>query len=68
MASKLCYVNSFQVNDNFISNMSYNCFRDLVKDTFSNLKLDVFIITGFICSKKYVKQVVLMNHSWISPT
>ena len=35
--------------------------------TFSNLKLNSFIITGFICSNKYVKQVVLINLSWISP-
>ena len=41
---------------------------DLVNDTFSNLKLNVFIITGFICSNKYVKQKVLINHSWISLT
>ena len=39
-------------------------FGSLVNDTFSNLKLNVFIITGFICKNKYVKQVVLM----ISPT
>ena len=31
-------------------------------------KLNGFFITGFICSKKYLKQVVLINHSWISPT
>ena len=30
------------------------------------MKLNVFIITGFICSNKYVKQVVLINHSGIS--
>ena len=30
--------------------------------------LNVLIITGFICSNKYVKQVVLINDSWISPT
>ena len=35
--------------------------------TFSNLKLYVFVITGFICSDKCIKQVVLINHSWISP-
>ena len=27
----------------------------------------VFIITGFICSNKEVKQVVLMNQSWSPP-
>ena len=26
------------------------------------------IITGFICSNNYVKQNVLINHGWISPT
>ena len=34
----------------------------------SNFKFNVFIITGSIFSNKYVKQVVLINHSWISPT
>ena len=38
-------------------------FESLVNDKFSNLKLNVFLITGFICSNKYVKQVVLINHS-----
>ena len=40
----------------------------LINDKFLNLKLNVFIITGFICSTEYVNQVVLINHSWISPT
>ena len=40
----------------------------VVNDTFSNLKLNFFIITGFIFSNKYVKQLVFINHSWISPT
>ena len=35
--------------------------------TFPCLKLNV-IITGFVCSNKYVKQVDLINHSWICPT
>ena len=39
-----------------------------MNDTFSNLKVIIFIITGFVCSNKYVKQVVLINYSWISPT
>ena len=43
-------------------------FGSLLNDTFSNLKLNVFIITGFVCSNKYMKQIVLINHSWISPT
>ena len=43
-------------------------FGILVNDTFSNLKLNFFIITGFICSNRYVKQELLINHSWISPT
>ena len=32
----------------------------LVNDAFSNLKSNVFIITGFILSKKYVKQVLFI--------
>ena len=32
-----------------------NIFAHLVNDTFTNLKLNVFVITGFICSSnKYV--------------
>ena len=43
-----------------------NLFAHLVNDTFTNLKLNVFVITGFICSSnKYVVQVVLINHSCI---
>ena len=30
------------------------------------MKLNVFIIYGG--SNKYVKQVVLINHNWVSPT
>ena len=45
------------------------CFGSLVNDTFSNMKLNDFIIIFItICSNKYLKQVVLINHSWISPT
>ena len=40
----------------------------LINDTFSNLKMIVFIITGFICSNKEVKHVILFYHSGISPT
>ena len=43
-------------------------FGILVNGTFSNLKLNFFIITGFLCSNRYVKQELLINHSWISPT
>ena len=43
-------------------------FGSLVNGKFSNFKLNAFIITGIICSSKYVKEVVLINHSWISPT
>ena len=43
-------------------------FGSLVNTTFSTLKVNVFIITGLICSNKYVKQLVLINHSFISPT
>ena len=40
----------------------------LVNDTsFSNLKLNFIIIAGFIFSSKYVKQINLINYSWISP-
>ena len=40
-----------------IINTIFGC---LVNDTFSNLKLNVFIITGIICSNNYVKQLVLI--------
>ena len=43
-------------------------FGSLVNETFSNLKFNVFIITGSIFNEKYVKQVVLINSSSISPT
>ena len=44
-------------------------FESLRNDTFSNLKLNVFIIIFIIiCNNKYLKQVVLINHSWISLT
>ena len=39
-------------------------FWGLVNDTFSNLKLNYC----WLCGNKYVKQVVWINHSWISPT
>ena len=44
----------------------YYFFGSLVNDKFPNLKLNVFIITGFICINKFAKRVVLINHSWIS--
>ena len=43
-------------------------FESLVNDTFSNLRLNVFIITGSFCSNKYAKRVVLINHRWVSST
>ena len=48
--------------------LSLMFFGSLMNDIFSNLKVIIFIITGFVCSNKYVKQVVLINYSWISPT
>ena len=42
-------------------------FGSLVNHAFSNLKLDTFIITDFICSNKFMEQEVLINYSWISP-
>ena len=45
-----------------------NFFGSLLNATFSDLKVNIFIITSFICSNKYVKQLVLINHSCISPT
>ena len=65
----ICFIFSF-INS-FISDISYHWyifFQSLVNDTFSNLKLNLFIINGFICSNKYLKQVVWINHSWISLT
>ena len=41
-------------------------FRRLVINTFSYLETIAFIITGFISSNKEVKQVVSINHNWIS--
>ena len=52
---------------NFLLNCWY-FFGSLVNDTFSNLKFNIFIITGSIFGNKYMKQVVLINHSWISIT
>ena len=42
-------------------------FGSLVNATFSDLKVNIFVITSFICSNKYVKQLVLINHSCIPP-
>ena len=36
-------------------------FGNLVNATFSNLKVYICIITGFICCHKYMKQVVLIK-------
>ena len=38
-----------------------NFFGSLLNATFSDLKVNIFIITSFICSNKYVKQLVLIN-------
>ena len=46
----------------FIMSYHYYFFGSAINATFSNLKVNVFIITGFICSK-YVKQLVLINDS-----
>ena len=56
--SLICSLNKF----NFLFLWS------LVNDTYSNLKLVVFITTSFVCSKKELKQIVLINHSYISLT
>ena len=43
-------------------------FGSLVNTTFSTLKVNVFVITGLICSNKYVKKLVLINHGFaLSP-
>ena len=51
-----------------INVLSLIFFQSVVNNTFSNLKLIVFIFTGFICSNKEVKQVVLINYTWIFST
>ena len=70
MARKSCYIffiSSWLITL-LVTGLIINIFfGSLVNDKFSDLKLNIFIITGFICSKKYVKQVALINHSWISP-
>ena len=43
-------------------------FVSLVNETLSNFKFNVFIITRSVFSNKYVKQIILINQSWISPT
>ena len=45
-------------------------FGSLLSDTFSDLKLNVFIITGFTSrwNRCYVKQVLLINPTCIYPT
>ena len=42
-------------------------FVSLVDETLLSFKSNAFIITGSIFSNEYVKQVVLINHSWVSP-
>ena len=67
MALKSCYIFFISVwwlIDWCLINIS---FGKLVNGKFSNLKLNIFIVTGFTCSNKYMKQAVLINHSWISP-
>ena len=46
----------------FIMSYHYQFLGSAINATFSNLKVNVFIITDFICSK-YVKQLVLINDS-----
>ena len=48
--------------------LSLILFGSLVNGTFSNLKVNACTITGFICSNKHVKRLVLINHSCISHT
>ena len=71
MARKSCYIffiSSWLITL-LVTGLIINIFfGSLVNDKFSDLKLNIFIITGFICSKKYVKQVASINHSWISHT
>ena len=66
MAPKNCYIFLYF---RFMITLLATCliinifFGSIVNDTFSNLKLNAFIITGFIYSNKCVKQLVLINHS-----
>ena len=39
-----------------------------MNETLSNFKFNVFIITRSVFSNKYVKQIILINQNWISPT
>ena len=64
---KIFWVRHCYLQHIFLLNFEY-LFRRLVNETYSNLKFNVFAITGSIFSNKYWKQVVLINHSWISPT
>ena len=53
--------------NHFVYFIIINFFGSLVNTTFSNLKVNIFIINSFICTNKCVKQLVLINHSCISP-
>ena len=64
---KIFWVRHCYLQHIFLLNFEY-LFRRLVNETYSNLKFNVFVITGSLFSNKYWKQVVLINHSWISPT
>ena len=69
MLEKVVTFSSFQGDDKYILYITrlINTFSgSLVNAKFLNLKLNVF--TGFICSTEYVKQVVLINPSWIPTT
>ena len=39
-----------------------------MNESLSTFKFNVFIITRSVFSNKYVKQIILINQSWISPT
>ena len=64
---KNLWIQHYYPQNNFLD-LSLIFFGSLANETFSNFKFNVFIITGSIFSNKYVKQVVLINHGWISPT
>ena len=51
----------------YITCLINNFSGGLVNDKFLNVKLNALIITGFIYNTRYEKQVVLINHSSISP-
>ena len=51
-----------------INLLVYKYVINIFSGSLVNEKLSVFVTTGFICITKYVKHVVLINRSWISPT